>query len=178
MNGTQKLAGWEPQEKPDEELCKRLRQYILEVVFAVWSEHKKPVAMSPQKPGHFFIARGVQKKIRAAQEKGEWPQEWGHVGKRTIDRRVNEAADPRFYKDGIPKIVAVTAGVYQPNPALFKIIAAGLKTEVTKQLLEDPEIAAKFDAAPTWSDGLKILDEEAEKRGFKITTMKVLGEES
>lgn len=167
------MSDWQPQAQPDEELCKRLRQYVLEVVFAVWNKHKRPVAMSPQKPGQFYIAQGVQKKIRQAREKGEWPKEWGYVGKRTIDRRVNEAADPRFYEDGIPKIVAVTAGVYQPNPSLFEVGAVAMKTEIAKQLLKDPEIVAKVDAAPTWSESFRILAEEAQKRGFKTATMKL-----
>lgn len=60
----------------------------------------------------------VQDKIRMLKTTGRWG--WKIPGKRTIDRRVNEAADPRFYDDGVPKIVAVTAGVYAPNAQLFK----------------------------------------------------------
>jgi len=32
---------------------------------------------------------------------------------------VNEAASQLYAVDGVPKIVAVTSGIYQPNPALF-----------------------------------------------------------
>jgi len=34
---------------------------------------------------------------------------------------VNEAASPLYYEDGVPKIVAVTSGIYQPNPVLFEV---------------------------------------------------------
>ena len=111
--GTQKLLGWEPQEKPDEEVCKKLRQYIVEAVFSFWAERKKPTSLI----GIFFR---VNSRISKECKMGLWPRRLGHPGKRTIDRRVNEAADPRFYENGVPKIVAVTAGVYQPNPVLFE----------------------------------------------------------
>lgn len=65
------------------------------------------------------IYRAVQNKIDALkrlgslQHKSLWP--YPYRSKRYVDRRVNEAASPKFYADGKPKIIAVTAGNYEPN---------------------------------------------------------------
>ena len=112
MAGTEKLKDWKPQPKPNEEMCKRLRQYIVEAVFARWNKEIKSSTL-------MNIFYRVQDRIHEERTLGRWPKEWKQPGKRTIDRRVNEAADPRFYQNGVPKIVAVTAGEYQPNPKLF-----------------------------------------------------------
>ena len=110
MTGTAKLDSWEPQEKPDRQMLKTLRQYVVEAVFAKYQKDQTPATL-------LNIFYRVNSKIKDEIATGRW--EWKRPGKRTIDRRVNEAADPRFYLDGVPKIVAVTAGVYQPNPELF-----------------------------------------------------------
>jgi hypothetical protein len=54
-------------------------------------------------------------------EDGVWPKVWLRPSKRTVDRRVNECADPRFadMDVGFPKLMCVKAGWYQPNPHLF-----------------------------------------------------------
>ena len=49
----------------------------------------------------------------------EWPHATYMRSKRFVDRRVNEAASPLYAEGGVPKIVAVTSGIYQPNPILF-----------------------------------------------------------
>jgi len=47
----------------------------------------------------------------------EFKKDWVPPSKRTVDRRVNEAADSRF-ADPTP-IIAVKAGLYIPNPIHF-----------------------------------------------------------
>lgn len=111
--GTQKLKTWQPQPVPNQELCKKLRQYVVETVFKKWAKDEKPATL-------ISIYFSVHDRIGKERQIGVWPREWKQPGKRTVDRRVNEAADPRFYENGVPKIVAVTAGVYQPNPILFE----------------------------------------------------------
>ena len=65
----------------------------------------------------------VGDQIAMLREICEWPFQGWSPSKRTTDRRVNEAADPRFYENGVPKIVAVTAGVYCPNvPEIVKAV--------------------------------------------------------
>ena len=117
MTGTQKLDTWKPQPPPNPELSKRLRQYVVEAVYAKWNTKQKPSTL-------ISIFYTVQDKINEQRKIGLWPKEWRQPGKRTIDRRVNEAADSRFY-EGKPKIVAVTAGVYQPNPEFFACEVGG-----------------------------------------------------
>lgn len=124
MKGTKKLSDWQPQERPDPEMCAIVRRIVVQVVFAYWNEHEKPIPLSPSKVCSDYIAQKVQAIIRQLREAGKWKKKWGYIGKRTIDRRVNEAADPRFYDGHEPKIVAVTAGVYQPNPKLFMEVKA------------------------------------------------------
>ena len=110
--GTLKLQGWQRQKEPDPAICERLRQYISEIIFSRWNMEHKPCTLT-------YINSKVQARI--AIEYGTlWPTQWRIVGKRTVDRRVNEVADPRFYKDGVAKVVAVTSGLYEPNPELFK----------------------------------------------------------
>ena len=113
MTGTVKLDGWQPQEPPDLEETRVLRRMVVETVYAHWSKYHQPINLAA-------IWRGVHKKIVDAHATGQWRKQWGWPGKRTVDRRVNEAADPRFYTDGVPKIVAKTAGVYTINPKLLE----------------------------------------------------------
>ena len=108
---SQKLEGWKPQTMPDPEMASRLRQYIVEAVMARWNEKQQPSTL-------LSIFFRVTDRIAKERQNGQW--KWHHPSKRTIDRQVNNAADPRYYGDKIPKIVAVTAGVYKPNPQLFE----------------------------------------------------------
>jgi len=117
MSGTLKLSGWKPV-RPSEKDIERfnvIRQLVVKAVFAKWNKDKEPATLL----SIFFKVQDNIKELITTAQWNRWKKEWGIPGKRTIDRRVNEAADPRFYEDGVPKIVAVSAGVYQPNPALF-----------------------------------------------------------
>ena len=108
---TVKLPGWTPQGPPENMQClMELRALVVQAVFAKWNKEGKPSSL-------LSIFYRVQDRTRELKATGRWP--WKIPGKRTIDRRVNEAADPRFYDDRVPKIVAVKAGLYQPNPTLF-----------------------------------------------------------
>lgn len=94
--------------------CERIRRYAVQAVMAFWNNHKQPSTL-------YSIFLSVKSKIDDDVTMGQWPNNWKYpVGKRTIDRRVNEAADSKFYSDGVPKIVMVEKGVYKPNPVLFE----------------------------------------------------------
>lgn len=112
MPGTLKLKGWQPQRVPHPERNRAIRQYVKQAVFKVWNEKQRAATLHE-------IWTYVRDHIETEHKLGAWPSNWGFPGKRTVDRRVNEAADPRFYKDATPKIVAASAGKYQPNPELF-----------------------------------------------------------
>ena len=122
MSGvTVKLAGWSPQIQPKENSeIKAYRQLIVNIVFGLWHRKKmilKTKQMPPQPISLGEIYLEVKSRIAILKSVKEW--NFRTHGKRWIDRRVNETASPKFYKNRIPKIVAATAGKYQPNPELF-----------------------------------------------------------
>jgi hypothetical protein len=89
-----------------------IRAKAANAVYSVWNESRKPAQL-----GEIFI------RVRSNIANDEtWPKDWTWPSKRTVDRRVNEAADFRFYHGPTP-IVAVKAGVYCPNPARFDGLA-------------------------------------------------------
>ena len=107
---SKKLDGWTAQGQPDEDMCTFLRQMIVEAVFSIYYQYKLSSSLQE-------IYNLVLVKISKANQLGKW--KWHTPSKRTIDRRVSDAADPKFYEDGVPKIVAVKAGVYTVNPAML-----------------------------------------------------------
>lgn len=110
---TEKLPCWRPQGIPlDDFERKALRALCIQAVFSTWYQEHRPTQLSE-------IYRFVKAKIREKLAAREWPFS-EYRGKRTIDRRVNEAACGAFSENGVARIVAVTAGVYQPNPELFE----------------------------------------------------------
>jgi len=108
---TVKLPSWRPQGIPlDEPEKQAYRQLAIEAVFSIWNQEHRPAHLSE-------ICRIIRQKIRQKLDADEWQFiQWR--SKRTIDRRVNEAASIEF-GGPIPRIVAVTSGIYQPNPQLF-----------------------------------------------------------
>ena len=124
---TFKAKGWKPQGKPSESReLEAYRLLIREVVFGVYLRKKELLARmgmpaQPVKLSEIYLE--VRSRIAQLRSCGQWPH---HVhGKRWLDRRVNECACPKYAADGVPKIVAVSAGLYEPNRALFA------KAEVT-----------------------------------------------
>lgn len=113
MSGkTEKLPSWRPQGIPmDEPERAAYRQLAVEAVFSVWNEEHRPAQLK-----EIYIK--VQEKIQTLSTLGQWP--YHYRSKRSIDRRVNEAASPAYCEGKSPRIVAVTAGIYQPCPALFE----------------------------------------------------------
>jgi len=118
---TAKLSGWNAQRRPVE--CREVQEYrrlIREAVFAIYYRKKRILAskgMPPQPVSLAEIYLEVRSRIAELRSCHEWP--YPPHGKRWVDRRVNETATARYYEDGVPRIVAATAGKYEPNPALF-----------------------------------------------------------
>jgi hypothetical protein len=118
---TWKASGWRAQGKPqDNRELEAYRGLIREVVFSVFREKKELLAQQgmPSQPvslGEIYLE--VRSRVAVRQRCGSWP--YRVHGKRWLDRRVNECACPKYSEDGVPKVVAVTAGHYEPNPALF-----------------------------------------------------------
>ena len=100
-----------------------LREMASQFVFGVWNEERRACSLNE-------IWRGVCARIRQRQADNDWPKIWVAPIKRTMDRRVNEAADVRFSEDGVTTpIICTKAGWYQANPALFE---ETVKKEIVK----------------------------------------------
>jgi len=115
---TFKLKGWSPQGRPPEdEAIHAFRQLIIEVVDLYYHHNlarNMPFAITLAE-----IYDGVRRRITALASTGKWP--YGFRSKRWIDRRVNECACPTYWPDGVPPLVAVTAGHYISNPKKLEV---------------------------------------------------------
>lgn len=119
---TFKVFGWKAQGRPqDNRELEAYRQLIREAIFGIYREKKEILAqrqMPAQPVSLSEVFLEVRSRVARRQACGSWSY---HVhGKRWIDRRVNEVATPKYYEDGVPRVVAVTAGLYEPNPLLFE----------------------------------------------------------
>src|SRR5690349_7276484 len=102
---------------PHEEGYERaIRAKVSIGVYAIWNETHKPAQL-------YNIFVKVLRSIEADIQLGD--KSWiGKVpGKRTVDRRVNQCADKKFYPNTVTPIICVKAGYYIPNPACFEGIA-------------------------------------------------------
>ncbi len=119
---TCKSQGWRAQGRPAEsqELvdCRRL---IREVIFSL--HHRKAeilgkMGMPAQPVSLKQIYLEICSRVALLRDCRRWP--YAVHEKRWWDRRVNETACSKYYEDGVPRIQAVTAGLYAPNQVLFE----------------------------------------------------------
>jgi hypothetical protein len=92
-----------------------IRQMAIEAVYSVWNQHRRPAHL--WEIYHIVMAK-IEDKLPSTAGLPWRGNVWERPSKRTVDRRVNEAADPRFYQDVTP-LVAVSPGHYMPNPRTF-----------------------------------------------------------
>lgn len=109
---TVKAPGWQPQQAPPKTECNDMIQIVNEAVMSLYNESKLPLRMFACDLNQIY--RRCQQKVRQRRADETW--NYPYRGKRTWDRRVNEAAS---LEHGA-KIVAVTAGMYRPNQKLFQ----------------------------------------------------------
>lgn len=119
---TFKTLGWKAQGRPAEsrELSDS-RQLIREVIFSLHrqkSDILSKMGMPSQPVSLTQIYLEICSRIAMLRDCRRWP--YPTHEKRWWDRRVNESACPSYYDDGVPKVVAVTAGLYAPNEVLFE----------------------------------------------------------
>ena len=111
---TSKLPSWRAQGNPldsDEELA--YQRLIVRAVFSIWNVEGRPSSL-------LEIYRKVVEFRTEKIGADDWPFR-SFRSKRTIDRQVNKCASLKnAFGLEVPKICAVTSGVYQPNPKLFK----------------------------------------------------------
>jgi hypothetical protein len=92
-----------------------IRLYVKFAVFGRWNTKKE---FSTLLQIYNLVSKRIKDYIATAQYR-YWNPRWKVPSKRTVDRRVNECADVRFWDDGITPIIALKAGLYCPNPVLF-----------------------------------------------------------
>jgi hypothetical protein len=103
------------------------RDLIVDFVCIAWRRLRRPVSLEEIYGGvdvfrgGVFQERilGVYERVQSRLEHDLWPYARFPRGKRTVDRRVNDAASPDFYEDHVARIVCVSPGIYQVNPVLF-----------------------------------------------------------
>ena len=126
---TTKLSTYrEPSGAPmGEEEQQAYRELIVDVVFIAWRRVHRAVSLQEVYWGFFTFKGGVQQervlgvceRVQSRIDNDLWPYARFPRGKRTVDRRVNEAASADFYADNVARIACVSPGVYQPNPVLL-----------------------------------------------------------
>lgn len=107
----ERLPGYQRTRPPPPEECARIREIVVQAVFSRWNTTKKP-------SNKHHVYKFYLEKIEKLRTLGQWP--YGTRSMRTVERRMNEAADKRFYPENTPtKLVAVTSGWYTVNPMLL-----------------------------------------------------------
>ena len=100
--------------KPPPEYVKAVRFHAINAVFDIWNEQIK--ASSEGRDIYIGdLTKPVQDKVRFLVSLGAW--KWGIPSDLTVRRRVEEAADIRYYPEtGHPAIVCISDGYYRPSP--------------------------------------------------------------
>lgn len=90
----------------DENMIKELRQRCIRAVYALWGMYERPLSLSE-------IYNHVTENMI-----GDSSWKWYLPLKRTVDRRINETADQKYWPGETP-CISVHAGYYIPNPLSF-----------------------------------------------------------
>jgi hypothetical protein len=119
---TFKAPSWRAQGRPAEsrELADS-RQLIREVIFSLHRQKSDILSRMgmPSQPvslGQIYLE--ICSRIALLRDCRRWPYRVHE--KRWWDRRVNEVSCKSYYVDGVPKVIAITAGYYAPNSQLFE----------------------------------------------------------
>jgi len=103
----------------DEEYHKLIRDYCVRAVYAFWHSFNKPVNYD----------RVVEFVLRKFMEDGMKDKIERLPSRETIERRLRETVDGKFWERGLTPCVRVKEGVYMPNPEMFS-------EETKKRMLE------------------------------------------
>lgn len=107
-----KLKGWTAQPPPEPDKAEAIRNLAIKEVYSKYF-------LSGEASTLVEISDKVKSRIQQLIWNSEWPITYGMPSKRTIDRRVNEACEPTWFEDGVPRLAAKTSGYYVPNPVRF-----------------------------------------------------------
>lgn len=105
---------FQPRFLQDKEYLLTIRQLCRQAIYAVWNKEKRSASL-------YEIRNFVKSKIKERIEAGEWDlSKWKFPGFSTIDRRINETADKKYWKDGKTPCIGVGKGLYAPSPLCFE----------------------------------------------------------
>lgn len=111
--GHVKTPSYKPDFLQDMKYVVAIRLLCKQAVYSKWNVEKNPSSLRD-------VFNFVKHKIVDMIERGEWnPREWTPPGKRTVDRRTNETADMKYWNGESTPVIAVSGGVYMPNPRFF-----------------------------------------------------------
>ena len=109
-----KLQGWQPNKRKPKECDDYIRKLVVAVVTKMYKEEQKPVTINQV---NNYVAKHVKERL---DENKTWPLTWGWIGRPSVKRRLEEACEPVWFEDGVPRLAAKTAGYFQPNPVRFQ----------------------------------------------------------
>jgi len=123
--GAVKTPSYLPDFFEKKDYIKALQILVVESIRGYFSEYQRGAGLDD-------IYSRVLEKIRVLRQDEEWPHDWKTPRKRTVDRRVNEVASVNpaenlVMENGVSYVIALKAGLYCPNPALFEDVARILK---------------------------------------------------
>jgi hypothetical protein len=103
------------------------RDLIVDFVSIAWRRLHRAVNLQEIYDGIYFFSNGiaqdhllgVKERVQSRIQNELWPYAPFVRSKRTVDRRVNEAAAADFYEDHRAQIVCCSPGIYQLNPELI-----------------------------------------------------------
>jgi hypothetical protein len=100
--------------KPPPEYVRAVRFHAINAVFDIWNEQ---VEASGEGRDIYIgdITKPVQDRVRFLASVGAW--KWGIPSDLTVRRRVEEAANPKYYPEtGRPAVACISEGYYRPSP--------------------------------------------------------------
>lgn len=102
----------------DPQYLTAVRQLAVQAVYQIWNIEHRAAALWDI---YHIVTAKIQDHISTpAAVRLPWKAGiWQIPSKRTVDRRVNEGADPRFYEGTSTPIIALSPGLYLPNPRNF-----------------------------------------------------------
>lgn len=105
---------FQPSFLQDQDYVFTIRQLCRQAIYAVWNKEKRSASL-------YEIRNFVKGKIRERIDAGEWDlSKWKFPGFSTIDRRINETADKKYWKEEMVPCIGLGNGRYMPNPAMFE----------------------------------------------------------
>lgn len=152
-----KTPGFKPPFLDDEEYLEDLRSKVSQVVYANWFQYRIPSHITKRQSKNGKTVQPVFLDVQDKVKKDPAWQNRSFPSKRTIDRRVNECADPKHWEQpkytgpgtfSMPPLIGIGAAYYLPNPERYDLV---LREELYRAIkeLEEVEKNGRSNPLPT-----------------------------